>query len=91
MTRRLEDRIASTQQMVELVDQLIREERTNVTNTIQLMEVILRVEDVEATVAFYREVFGMEFQADDHNGQLPLHYDACGGAWQPEGFFMFTI
>jgi|SRR5438477_4737242 len=89
--RRLEDRISSTQQMVDLVDQLIREERSNMPATIQLMEVILRVEDVEATVEFYRDVFGMDFQPDDHNGTLPRHYDACGGSWDPEGFFMFTI
>lgn len=78
--------------MVELVDQLIREERQRMsTASLQLMEVILRVEDVEATVAFYRDVFEMEFQPDDHNGALPLHYDACGGSWDPDGFFMFTI
>ena len=82
--RRLEDRISSTQQMVDLVDQLIREERSNMPATIQLMEVILRVEDVEATVEFYRDVFGMDFQPDDHNGTLPRHYDACGGSWEPE-------
>ena len=89
--RRLEDRIASTADMVDLVDQLIREEQSDMPDTIQLMEVILRVDDVEATVAFYRDVFGMEFQPDDHRGTLPRHYDACGGAWEPEGFFMFTI
>lgn len=89
---RLTERLAVTHQMIELVDQLIREESSRMSTTsVQLMEVILRVEDVEETVAFYREVFGMEFQADDHNGALPLHYDACGGSWDPEGFFMLTI
>jgi DNA-binding transcriptional MerR regulator len=90
--RRLDERVAAARRMIDEVDQLINEERARVTNTsIQLMEVILRVDDVEATVAFYRDVLGMDFQADDHNGALPLHYDACGGTWDPEGFFMFTI
>lgn len=89
---RLTERVAATHQMIELVDQLIREERTRMSTTsVQLMEVILRVDDIEETVAFYRDVFEMEFQADDHNGALPLHYDACGGSWDPEGFFMLTI
>jgi DNA-binding transcriptional MerR regulator len=88
--RRLLEQIATTNQMIDLVDQLIREERS-MTTSLQLVEVILRVEDVDATMAFYRDVLGMEFQADDHNGALPLHYDACGGSWEPEGFFMFTI
>jgi DNA-binding transcriptional MerR regulator len=90
--QRLTDRLAATNTMIELVDHLIREEKHRMpTTSVQLMEVVLRVEDVERTVAFYRDVFGMEFQADDHNGALPLHYDACGGAWDPEGFFMLTI
>jgi DNA-binding transcriptional MerR regulator len=90
--RRLADRAQAIQEMTELVGQLIREEQTNMPATsLQLMEVILRAEDVEATVEFYRDVFGMEFQPDDHNGTLPVHYDACGGSWDPEGFFMFTI
>jgi DNA-binding transcriptional MerR regulator len=89
---RLEKRIAVTQRMVDLVDLLITEERSRMpSTTVQLMEVTLRVADVDATVDFYRDVFGMEFQADDHNGALPLHYDACGGSWDPEGFFLFTV
>ena len=88
--RRLLEQVATTNQMIDLVDQLMREERS-MTTSLQLVEVILRVDDVDATVSFYRDVLGMEFQADDHNGTLPLHYDACGGSWQPEGFFMFTI
>jgi predicted enzyme related to lactoylglutathione lyase len=88
---RLIQRVAETTRMVELVDGLIREERRMSNTSVQLMEVILRVEDVDRTVDFYRQVFGMEFQADDHNGALPTHYDACGGAWDPEGFFMLTI
>jgi DNA-binding transcriptional MerR regulator len=90
--RRLEARIITTRRMVELTDQLINEERTRMSSTtVQLMEITLRVDDVDATVAFYRQVFGMDFQADDHCGAAPLHYDACGGSWDPEGFFMFTI
>ena len=90
---RLLDQVAATNRMIDQVDQLIREERTMTTTgtSLQLVEVILRVDDLGATVAFYRDVFGMDFQADDHNGALPLHYDACGGSWDPEGFFMFTI
>lgn len=87
---RLTERIGQTQRMVELVDQLIAEERPMTAN-LQLVEVILRVDDVDATVDFYRDVLGIEFQPDDHNGTLPLHFDACGGSWNPEGFFMFTI
>jgi DNA-binding transcriptional MerR regulator len=90
--QRLEDRIEATNRMVELVDQLMREERARMSiASLQIVEVILRVEDVEETVAFYRDVFEMEFQPDDHNGTLPVHYDACGGSWDPQGFFMFTI
>lgn len=88
---RLRDRITATEQMVGIVDQLIREERERMTTTLQLIEVVLRVDDVDGTVGFYRDVFGMEFQADDHNGALPLHYDACGGSWDPAGVFLFTI
>jgi DNA-binding transcriptional MerR regulator len=93
---RLTERLAETTHMIDTVDHLIRQESermstTSTTTTVQLMEVILRVDDVDATVAFYRDVFGMEFQPDDHNGALPLHYDACGGSWDPEGFFMLTI
>lgn len=89
----LADRITAIHRMVDDVDQLINEEErtTMPTTSLQLIEVILRVDDVEETVAFYRDVLGMEFQPDDHNGTLPMHYDACGGSWDPEGFFMFTI
>ena len=90
--RRLDERIVETRRMVEEVDQLIEEERAHMsTVSLQLIEVILRVDDVDETVAFYRDVLGMEFQADDHNGALPLHYDACGGSWDPAGVFLFTI
>lgn len=89
---RLIQRVTETTQMVDLVDELIREETQRMSSTsVQLMEVILRVDDVDRTVEFYRDVFGMEFQPDDHNGALPVHHDACGGAWDPEGFFMLTI
>jgi DNA-binding transcriptional MerR regulator len=90
--RRLRERLAETQAMVDLVDQLIQEEHTTMSNpSLQLVEVVLFVEDVDATVAFYREVLGFEFQPDDHQGAAPTHYDACGGTWDPEGFFMFTV
>ncbi len=89
---RLLNRIADTHAMVELVDQLIEKEKGEMPDTsLQLMEVVLFVEDVDATVAFYKEVLGFEFQPDDHKGAMPTHYDACGGTWDPEGFFMFTV
>jgi DNA-binding transcriptional MerR regulator len=89
---RLLDRITETNAMVELVDQLIAKEKSRMTDTsLQLVEVVLFVDDVDATVAFYKEVMGFEFQADDHKGAMPTHYDACGGTWDPEGFFMFTV
>lgn len=88
---RLMDRIEQTNRQVERVDQLIVEEERSMTANLQLVEVILRVDDVDASVEFYRDVLGIEFQPDDHNGTLPLHFDACGGSWNPEGFFMFTI
>jgi DNA-binding transcriptional MerR regulator len=90
--QRLTDRIADTQHLVELVDQLIEEEQAKMpTPTVQLIEVVLQVDDVEKTTSFYRDAFGFEFSADDHRGALPVHYDACGGTWDPEGFLMFTI
>src|SRR4051794_36512946 len=74
--RRLEGRLAADQQMIELVDQLIREERVNsTTESLQPMEVIIRVADVEQTIAFYRDVFGFDFQPSDHE-DAPLHYNA---------------
>jgi DNA-binding transcriptional MerR regulator len=89
---RLAERLTTTTQMLDLVDELIGEEHRHTSPmTVQLVEVVLRVEDVEETVAFYRDVLDVEFQADDHNGTLPVHYDACAGAWDPEGFFMLTI
>ena len=87
----LEERIAADQQRIDLVDQLIREERVHdTTESLQPMEVIIRVTDVERTIAFYRDVLGIDFQPSDHEG-APLHYNATGGAWDPEGFFLFTI
>src|SRR5436305_2172071 len=89
--RRLGARLAADQQMIELLDQLIREERVNsTTESLQPMEVIIRVADVEQSIAFYRDVFGFDFQPSDHE-DAPLHYNASGGSWDPEGFFLFTI
>jgi predicted enzyme related to lactoylglutathione lyase len=56
------------------------------------MEVVFHIVDVERTIAFYREVLGFDFQADDHEAKsAPLHYNARGGTWDPMGFFLFTI
>src|SRR5256885_3821806 len=57
--QRLKERLAETNRMIELVDQLIREERTTMTKSgFQVMEVAIRVHDVDSTLAFYREVLG---------------------------------
>lgn len=56
-----------------------------------LVEVVLRVRDLDAAVDFYRRVLGFDFQPDDHNGAAPLHYDACGGSWEPQGTQLFTL
>ncbi|MHB1444821.1 MAG: MerR family transcriptional regulator [Acidimicrobiales bacterium] len=89
--RRLEERLAADQRMIEMVDQLIREERvSSTTESLQPMEVIIRVADVEKTIGFYRDVLGFDFQPSDHES-APLHYNATGGAWDPEGFFLFTV
>lgn len=89
--RTLEERLANDQRMIDLVDQLIREERVSTTTeSLQPMEVIIRVADVEQTIAFYRDVLGFDFQPSDHE-DAPLHYNAAGGAWDPEGFFLFTV
>lgn len=89
------DRLAARSQgvteMLSALDTILKEESPMTTAPCQLVEVVLRVPDVDAAVAFYRDVFGVEFQPDDHNGAAPTHYDACGGAWMPEGFFMFTL
>ena len=60
---------------------------------VEIMEVVLRIDDTERTIAFYRDVFGFDFQADEHEGKAsePVHYNACGGTWDPAGFFLLTI
>lgn len=89
----LEARVRATQEQLRLLDTIIEEEHRTMPTTpaIALMEVILQTDDVESLVSFYRDVFGIDFQADDHNGAAPTHYDACGGTWDPAGFFLFTI
>jgi len=88
---RLEARLAADHATIELIDQLIREERVTATSErLNLMEVVIRVDDVDNAIAFYRDVLGFDFEPSDHEG-APLHYNATGGAWDPEGFFLFTI
>jgi predicted enzyme related to lactoylglutathione lyase len=77
--------------MLAFINELLKEEIPVETQGSFLCEVILRVRDLDATVDFYRRVFGFEFQPDDHNGAAPLHYDACGGSWQPQGTQLFTL
>ena len=50
----------------------------------------LTVSDLDRALAFYRDVLGFDFLPSDHAG-APLHYNATGGAWDPEGFFLFTV
>jgi DNA-binding transcriptional MerR regulator len=88
---RLSARIEDTQRKLALVSELLTEEMRVETQGSFLVEVTLRVRDLDATVDFYRRVLGFEFQPDDHNGAAPLHYDACGGAWQPQGTQLFTL
>jgi DNA-binding transcriptional MerR regulator len=88
---RLSARLEDTQRMLALVSDLFKEEILMETQGSLLVEVVLRVRDLDATVDFYRRVLGFDFQPDDHNGAAPLHYDACGGSWQPEGTQLFTL
>lgn len=88
---RLSARIEGTQRMLALVDDLLKEEIPMETQGSFLVEVSLRVRDLDATVDFYRRVLGFDFQPDDHNGAAPLHYDACGGSWEPQGTQLFTL
>ena len=88
---RLSARIEDTQRMLALVNDLLKEEIPMGTQGSFLVEVVLRVRDLDASVDFYRRVLGFDFQPDDHNGAAPLHYDACGGSWQPQGTQLFTL
>jgi len=88
---RLSARVEDTQRMLALVNDLLQEEMPMETRGSFLVEVVLRVRDLDATVDFYRRVLGFDFQPDDHNGAAPLHYDACGGSWKPEGTQLFTL
>ena len=88
---RLSARIEDTQQMLALVDELFEEEMPVDTPGTFCAGVTLRARDPEATVGFYQRVLRFDFQPDDHNGAAPLHYDACGGSWAPQGTFLFTV
>jgi DNA-binding transcriptional MerR regulator len=88
---RLSARVEATQRMLALVSDLLKEEIPMETQGSFLVEVTLKVRDLDATVDFYRRVLGFDFQPDDHNGAAPLHYDACGGSWQPQGTQLFTL
>ena len=88
---RLAGRLEETKEMLDNLDELLTKEMTLATTGSFLIEVILRTRDLDASVAFYRDVFGFEFQADDHNGAAPRHYDACGGVWTQEGAKLFTL
>lgn len=88
---RLTARIGDTHRMLALVNDLLKEEIPMETQGSFLVEVVLRVRDLEAAVGFYRRVLGIDFQPDDHNGAAPLHYDACGGSWEPQGTQLFTL
>jgi DNA-binding transcriptional MerR regulator len=87
---RLSARVEDTQRMLALVNDLLKEIPMETQGSF-LVEVTLTVRDLDATVDFYRRVFGFDFQPDDHNGAAPLHYDACGGTWKPQGTHLFTL
>jgi DNA-binding transcriptional MerR regulator len=87
---RLSARVEDTQRMLALVNHLLKEMPMETPGSF-LVEVSLRVRDLDATVDFYRRVLRFDFQPDDHNGAAPRHYDACGGSWQPEGTQLFTL
>lgn len=88
---RLSARVEDTQRMLALVNGLLKEEIPMEPQGSFLVEVSLRVRDLDATLDFYRRVLGFDFQPDDHNGGAPLHYDACGGSWEPQGAQLFTL
>lgn len=60
------------------------------TTTCRLMGVTLSVPDVDTAGEFYRRVFGIDFETEEHPGG-PRHLNACGGTWRPQEFFLFTL
>lgn len=58
--------------------------------TCRLMGVTLWVPDVDVAAEFYRRVFGITFEGEEHPGG-PHHLNACGGTWKPQEFFLFTL
>lgn len=60
------------------------------TATCRLMGVTLWVPDVDAAGQFYRHVFGIDFEQEEHLDG-PRHLNACGGSWRPPEFFLFTL
>jgi DNA-binding transcriptional MerR regulator/uncharacterized glyoxalase superfamily protein PhnB len=60
------------------------------TKSCRLMGVTLCVPDVDTASEFYGRVFGIEFEPEVHPGG-PRHLNACGGAWKPQEFFLFTL
>ena len=60
------------------------------TTTCRLMGVTLWVPDGDAAGQFYRHVFGIDFEQEEHLDG-PRHLNACGGNWRPQEFFLFTL
>jgi len=88
---RLVERAQGFSRMLTLLDDLIKKGvLMSQVKGCRLMEVTLRAPDVEEVARFYREVFGVEFESETHGGG-PVHVHACGGTWDPEGLFLFTI
>jgi DNA-binding transcriptional MerR regulator/predicted enzyme related to lactoylglutathione lyase len=77
---------------LDAIANLINEEAETMveTTTCRLMGVTLNAPDVDAAARFYRQVFGIEFEPEEHPDG-PRHLHACGGAWKPQEFFLFTL
>lgn len=88
---RLVERAEGFARMLTVLEELIEKgELMSQVKGCRLMEVTLRVPNVERVARFYEDVFGVEFESETH-GDGPVHVHACGGTWDPEGLFLFTI
>lgn len=76
----------------ERISEVINEEDETMveTTTCRLMGVTLCVPDVDVAAEFYRRIFGIDFEPEEHPGG-PRHLNACGGTWKSEEFFLFTF
>lgn len=57
---------------------------------IRLIEVELRVRDLERSLRFYRDLLGLSVEADEHDGERHAH--AVWGSWKAdESFLMLNL